>query len=68
LKVKPPKAGIVLIRVTFLALNVKCTLPPMVHPIIVEVFGGTGYFQPTMWELRRLPLGEKDEAVDFEGF
>jgi hypothetical protein len=46
-EVKPPKAGIVLRWVTFLALDFQCTLPPMVHPFIV---GGSGeldtYNQP----------------------
>ena len=36
LEVKLPKAIIVLRWVTFLALDFWCTLPPMVHPIIVE--------------------------------
>ena len=34
-KVKPPKAGIVLRWVTFLALDSRCSLPPVVHPIRV---------------------------------
>ena len=35
-EVKPSKAGIVLGWVTFLALHLGCTLPPMVHPITGE--------------------------------
>ena len=33
-------------------------LSPMIHPTIVGVFEWTRYFQPTMWEIRGLPLGE----------
>ena len=54
----PSKAGIVLRWMTFLALDFQRTLPPIIHPIIVGVFGCTGYFQPTMWEPRGLPFGE----------
>ena len=47
-KIKHVKAAIVLvIWVTFLALAFWVTLPPMVHPIIVEVFGWTINSQPT---------------------
>ena len=35
-------------------------LPHMIHPIIVRVSRRIGYFQPTMWESRGLPLGEVD--------
>ena len=40
---------IVIIWMTFLTLDFGCTLPPMIHPIIVGVSGWTKYFQPTMW-------------------
>ena len=56
--VKPPKAKVVFRWVIFLALDFRCILPPMVHPIIVGVSGWTGYFQPTMWEFGGLPLGK----------
>ena len=36
-EVKLPKAGILLGWVTFLALDFQCTLPPLVHPIIVRI-------------------------------
>ena len=35
--VKPPNAGMVFEWVTFLTLGFWCSLPPMVHPIIVGV-------------------------------
>ena len=38
-KVKLPEVEIVLGWVTFLALDFSCTLPIMVHPIIMGVFG-----------------------------
>ena len=31
----------------------------MIHPIIGEVSGRTGYFQATIWEPRGLPLGDQ---------
>ena len=38
-EVEQPKAEIVLGWVTVLALDFRCTPPPMVHPIIVGVYG-----------------------------
>ena len=35
----------------------ECSFPPMVHLIITAwVFMWSGYFQPTTWEHRNLPL------------
>lgn len=33
----PPKAGIILRWVTILGLDFQCNLPPVIHPIVVEV-------------------------------
>ena len=33
------------------------TWPVMIHPIIMGVYGWTRYFQPTVWETRRLEIG-----------
>ena len=44
--------------VTFLALDLHFTLPPMVHPIVVGLSRWTGYFHPTTWEPKHLPLGK----------
>ena len=57
-EVEPPKARIVLGRLTFPALHLWCTLPLMIHPIIVGVSSSPRYFQTTMWEPRDLPSGE----------
>ena len=55
---KPPKAQVVLIWMSFLTLDFKHTLPPMIHSIILGVFGRAIYFQPAMWKPRGLPLVE----------
>lgn len=55
-EVKLSKIGMVLRWVTFLAFNVQCTLPPMIHPIIMGKFGWIAYFQPIMWEPWGLPF------------
>ena len=55
--VKPPKTIIVLEWLTFLALDLHYTLPHMFHPIIVGVFGWTGFMQPTTWGTYKLALG-----------
>jgi hypothetical protein len=57
-----PKAGIILRYVTFLALDIWCTHPPIIHPIAVGVSKWTRHFQPTTWEPRDLPLGETSDA------
>lgn len=53
LRLKPPEATVVLGQVTFLALDFRCTLPP-----IVELSGELKFFQPSMWEPSCLPLGK----------
>ena len=57
-KVKPTKTRILLRWVTFLALDLWCTLPHVLHPIIVELYRQTVYFQPTMWGPFGLALKE----------
>ena len=59
----PPKASILLGWVTILALDYRCTLPPMVHPIIVGYLGEPDVFnQPCgnnlgVWPWGRLGAG-----------
>ena len=58
-EIKLPKARILLRWLTFPALDFRCTVPPIGHPIIVGVFRWIGYLEPALWEPRGLPLWDR---------